>query len=72
MIFQSCTEQKTYTTPSKSGGIITISKGIFQNSYSLNEFQYKGHIYVYCEVENGLALTHAGHCSCNNNFNHIK
>lgn len=31
----------------------------------LHEMDYKGHVYVYCHVKNGIAMTHAGHCPCN-------
>ena len=35
-------------------------------SYDLNEFKYKGHVYVSLHTKNKVGgLTHAGHCPCN-------
>jgi len=38
------------------------------NFYSyMREFEYKGHIYIACSVNGGVAPSHAGHCWCNPN-----
>lgn len=66
MFFLGCeNKQGTMTSSTKEGGTVTNANGIFQNSYDLTEFEYKGHTYISCQVRDGISLTHAGHCKCN-------
>jgi hypothetical protein len=43
------------------GGVVKTSR----YSTKINEFEYKDHIYIYSRVRDGIAMSHAGHCSCN-------
>ena len=51
---------------SKAGEVIT-SYGDYKNYTELKEFNFKGHTYISCDVHGGMAITHAGHCWCNQN-----
>lgn len=59
------TEPRNPSTPEEykqmraDKGIETI------NYYDIEEFDYKGHTYLYNEVRDGIAMCHAGHCKCN-------
>lgn len=65
VIFCGCEESKVTTRPTPRGGTLTVETGIFSQTMSLDEFDYKGHRYISCKVRDGVALTHAGHCWCN-------
>lgn len=60
-----CQDEKITATPTSKGGEVKTHKGVFVQVRELNEFDYKGHKYISCNVRDGLALTHAGHCWCN-------
>ncbi len=60
-----CGESKTTTTQTSKGGEVITQTGIFAQVRELTEFEYKGHNYISCNVRDGIALTHAGHCWCN-------
>jgi hypothetical protein len=62
-----CGENRIETKQTKSGGEIIEKEGIFFKVTTLDEFTYKGHVYVSCKVRDGVSLTHAGHCWCNKN-----
>jgi hypothetical protein len=63
ILFSSCEEQEMKAYPTnKSQGVVT---GTYGRVLTLNEFQYKGHTYISCDVRDGISLTHAGHCPCN-------
>ena len=47
-------------------GTVTISTGAFSRMEDIEEFDYKGHTYIYSTVRDGISMTHAGHCKCNN------
>lgn len=66
ILSMSCSESKTAIETKEDGGKVTEVGAVFTNSYDLNEFEYKGHTYIYCHVRDGIAITHAGHCACNN------
>jgi len=61
----SCDEQEIHTKTHKTGGEVVKTSGIFTQTRHLDEFDYKGHTYISCEVRDGISLTHAGHCKCN-------
>lgn len=52
-------------TQTQKSGQVSRTDGIFDQTYDLEEFDYKGHTYIGCKVRDGIALTHAGHCKCN-------
>lgn len=60
-----CNEGKTTTKQTSKGGEVRTETGIFIQVRELKEFDYKGHTYISCDVRDGIALTHAGHCWCN-------
>jgi hypothetical protein len=63
LLFTNCTSM-----PPVEQTDITATKHIIvlqPYKYTVHEWSYKGHIYLSCEVRDGMALTHAGHCSCN-------
>jgi hypothetical protein len=35
--------------------------------WGVEEFEYKGHTYMYNTVHSGISAWHAGHCRCNPN-----
>lgn len=49
----------------KSGGRITYKNEILSTTRDFFEFEFKGHLYIGCNVRDGISLTHAGHCKCN-------
>lgn len=51
--------------PTSKGGEVIIERGGYTQVRKLNEFDYKGHTYISCNVRDGIAMTHAGHCKCN-------
>ena len=57
------------TRTTDKGGSVALKQGAFQKNTELFEFEYKGHLYISCEVRDGMALTHAGHCPCNKKEN---
>jgi hypothetical protein len=63
----SCEEKKPTTTTTQNGGEVHKEIGFMVATTKLTEFEYKNHTYVSCEVRDGIALTHAGHCKCNPN-----
>lgn len=65
IIFCGCEYKKTETKTTAYGGQVVKNDGIFTRKLNLDEFEYKGHIYVSCDVRDGIAMTHAGHCWCN-------
>jgi len=61
-----CGETTTHVeqkTPTK--GTVRISNGAFSHAEDIQEFDYKGHTYIYSKVRDGISMTHAGHCKCN-------
>lgn len=50
----------------KTEGQVTTTNGPFQTSHSIQEFEYKNHTYISCGVRDGISISHAGHCKCNN------
>lgn len=62
LLLTSCTSmptvEKTDITPTKHIIVLQPYK------YTVHEWSYKGHVYLSCEVRDGMALTHAGHCPC--------
>jgi len=67
VIFCGCEDgrYKVEAKPTNTGGQITITDGILISTLHLDEFEYKGHTYISCNVRDGIAMTHAGHCWCN-------
>ena len=68
VIFSSCEKSPTVIstdTKTSTEGTLNIQYGMFGSSYTIHEFEYKGHTYVGIDVKNGVAPTHAGHCWCN-------
>jgi len=65
LFFYSCGEEHIIATPTSKGGEVRKENGIFVQVRKLNEFEYKGHTYISCNVRDGISLTHAGHCWCN-------
>lgn len=37
------------------------------HDWGVEEFEYKGHTYMYNVVRDGISAWHAGHCRCNQN-----
>lgn len=37
----------------------------FVDNCGVQEFEYKGHTYMYNTVKDGICAWHAGHCKCN-------
>ena len=35
--------------------------------FDVQEFEFKGHTYMYNQVRDGISAWHAGHCKCNPN-----
>ena len=66
VIFCGCGDVNTTAMPTSKGGEVIIERGGFTQVRKLNEFDYKGHTYISCNVRDGIAMTHAGHCKCNN------
>ena len=63
------TKQKPISpTITIEGDHILIQNGVFKRDFTMKEFDYKGHTYVYCDVRNDITPTHAGHCKCNRNY----
>lgn len=66
--FISCVHKDEIKTEIISGAStyssLRFNNGIISYSYDIREFEYKGHTYIYCDVKNGIAPTHAGHCKC--------
>jgi hypothetical protein len=67
VIFCGCGNQsyKVEGTPTNTGGQLRNTNGIFVRTLDLQEFEYKGHTYISCDLKGGIAMTHAGHCWCN-------
>lgn len=65
VIFCGCGEENITSKPTTKGGVVRTVNGIFTQVRELNEFEYKGHTYISCNVRDGIAMTHAGHCWCN-------
>ena len=66
ILLTSCGETTTKAESySDTHGSFTISNGAFSRVDELGEFDYKGHTYIYTEVRDGIAMSHAGHCKCN-------
>lgn len=66
LFLASCSDKKSVRVEShEHGGVVTIDGAYTPYQRALYEIDYKGHTYVACEVRDGLALTHAGHCWCN-------
>ena len=65
VIFCGCEEGNITAKPTTKGGEVIIESGVFTQVRILDEFEYKGHTYISCNVRDGIALTHAGHCWCN-------
>lgn len=65
VIFCGCEEENITAKPTTKGGEVRTVNGIFTQVRKLNEFEYKGHTYISCNVRDGIAMTHAGHCWCN-------
>ncbi len=63
-----CEENKPTTKVTKHGGYVEEKVGAFVKQTELQEFEYKGHTYISCNVRDGKSITHAGHCLCNPNF----
>ena len=68
LILSSCNEPNvTSEERGDKGGVIRIDYGSSMTEYSIREFEYKKHLYIYTDVHNGISVTHAGHCKCNKN-----
>ena len=65
LTFCGCGDVNTTTMPTSKGGKVIIDVGGYTQVRKLNEFEYKGHTYISCNVRDGIAMTHAGHCKCN-------
>ena len=65
VIFCGCGDVNTTAMPTSKGGEVIIERGGYTQVRKLNEFDYKGHTYISCNVRDGIAMTHAGHCKCN-------
>jgi len=65
VIFCGCEDENITAKLTSKGGEVRTESGIFTRVTELNEFEYKGHTYISCNVRDGIALTHAGHCWCN-------
>ena len=67
IIFCGCKDEiyKVEAKPTNTGGQVSTTNGIFVRKLDLDEFEYKGHSYISCDVRDGSAMTHAGHCWCN-------
>jgi hypothetical protein len=67
VIFCGCEDgsYKVEAKPTNTGGQVQTTNGIFVRKLNLDEFEYKGHTYISCDVRDGIAMTHAGHCWCN-------
>ena len=65
VIFCGCGEENITAKSTTKGGEVRTVNGIFTQIRKLGEFEYKGHTYISCNVRDGIAMTHAGHCWCN-------
>jgi hypothetical protein len=65
-VFCGCEDVNITAKPTSKGGEVRTENGIFTQVRELNEFEYKEHTYISCSVRDGISLTHAGHCKCNN------
>ncbi len=65
VFFLGCEKKVSSFEINSNGGKVRTEFGAFSTINELHEFEYKGHIYISCNVKGGLALTHAGHCWCN-------
>jgi hypothetical protein len=68
MVFISCTDERIKVREKDTGGTVTVSTSGFSRDYDLKEFTYKGHLYIYSEVRDGIAMSHAGHCGCGKKY----
>jgi len=64
----SCSNEKIDVRERDKGGTIFVSTSGFSRDYDLKEFTYKGHLYIYSEVRDGIAMSHAGHCGCGKKY----
>jgi hypothetical protein len=69
LFFFSCDEKNIKTNITSNGGIVKIENGIFMQKYEIYDFEYKDHTYVCSKVRDGISITHAGHCNCNDKEN---
>ena len=60
----SCGVNETSVSETKNGGKVYVYDGLTKQ-YDIYEFDYKNHKYIYCQVRDGISMTHAGHCKCN-------
>ena len=65
VIFCGCEEGNITAKPTTKGDEVRTVNGISTQVRELNEFEYQGHTYISCNVRDGIAMTHAGHCWCN-------
>ena len=65
----SCEEKVRVITPEQARAE-AIQKRIERANLIMSdceEFEYKGHTYMYNTVRDGICAWHAGHCKCNPN-----
>jgi hypothetical protein len=49
---------------STASSVVSYDSGPFGMSEEIQEFDYKGHTYIFSSVRDGIAPAHAGHCNC--------
>lgn len=61
LLFYACT---TKVEVAEKSHTVVYDNKIFRIKYQLHEFSYKNHTYISCKIDNGISITHAGHCNC--------
>jgi hypothetical protein len=66
-LFGSCGKSEPEPLPKADVTVSSEKTEVLKGQYItyVRELEYKGHLYVVCDVHGGMSLAHAGHCWCN-------